>query len=410
MKYDIVIVGGGIVGATAALALAKNTALTILVVEANAPPVYQKKEAYDYRVSAISLAAKNIFKQLDVWEAIQAKRISLYRQMQVWDAMGQGEIHFDCAELHATALGYIIEDNVIRTSLLEKFSLYQTIHFLSSTKLVSLCVTDNAVKLITADQQVLHAQLVIAADGANSWVREQAGIELKSWDYEQTALVATVRTELMHQATARQRFLTTGPLAFLPLSDPNLCSIVWSTSHAEAKNLLALDRKEFCRVLAEAFGYRLGKIDFPLSHSHLQGNNNVFSFPLRMRHAKKYVKSSIVLIGDAAHTIHPLAGQGVNLGLLDAACLAEVVTAALEKQRHFFSLATLRRYERWRKGDTLLMLAMVEGLKHLFASKNHAIKNIRNAGLSVTNKTMFIKKFFANYALGKRGDLPKLAI
>ncbi|HLB57991.1 MAG TPA: UbiH/UbiF/VisC/COQ6 family ubiquinone biosynthesis hydroxylase, partial [Gammaproteobacteria bacterium] len=398
--YDVVIVGSGIVGATAAIALAKESNLTIAVIETKELPVYQQKEKYDSRVSAISLASKSILQHLALWDAIQSKRVSPYQKMQVWDAKGDGQIHFNCEEIQQPALGFIIEDNVIRTSLLEKFSCYPTLHFLCPINLISLRETDECVELLANDQQLFRAKLVIAADGANSWVRSQANIELKSRDYAHTAIVTTAYTELSHEATAWQRFLPSGPLAFLPLADEHACSIVWSTSPAHAENLLSLDDTTFCSALTDAFDARLGKI-LKVDARHF--------FPLRMRHAKNYVKSRIALIGDAAHTVHPLAGQGVNLGLLDAACLVEVILEAHKKNRDFANFATLRRYERWRKGDTLMMLAVVEGLKQLFASEKKWLQTMRNTGLHVTNQLGFLKNALANYAIGQRGDLPKSA-
>lgn len=231
-------------------------------------------------------------------------------------------------------------------------------------------------------------------------MRDQIDVQMKTHDYNHIAIVTTVQTELPHQATAWQRFLKTGPLAFLPLQNPNTSSIVWSTVPEHANELLAMDEVEFRNALCDAFESRLGGI--------IQIDKR-YHFPLQMRHAKNYVKEHIALIGDAAHTIHPLAGQGVNLGLLDALCLVETVVDAVNKHRNYASMTTLRRYERWRKGDNLAMLAMVEMLKSLFMSDKALVKNFRSFGLNFTDRVSFLKNFFAKYALGNRGDLPKLA-
>jgi len=398
--YDITIIGSGIVGATTALALARHTSLKILVIEAKSLTFNQGPAQYDHRVSAISLASKTIFQNLNCWEAIKTKRISPYSQMHVWDATGNGEIHFDSQAVGEPVLGYIIEDSVIRKSLQEQFQLYQNIDFLCPVKINTLKEKADCIELTTNDQKTLQTKLLIAADGADSWVREQAEIEFKNWDYAHTAIVATVTTELPHQATAWQRFLPTGPLAFLPLADPYRSSIVWSVEQDYAINLLSLDDESFRKTLRAEFVNKLGDITAATLRRH---------FPLRMRHVKNYVRSRLALIGDAAHTIHPLAGQGVNLGLLDAVTLAEVIIDAHKKDRDFASLATLRRYERWRKGDTLTMLTLVEGLKHLFGSNKKSLQQIRNFGLALTNHLPLIKSLLVNYALGKRSDLPRLA-
>lgn len=400
-SYDITIVGSGIVGATIALILAKQSQLKIAVIEAKTNSFeWQENSHYDYRVSALSHSSKNIFQHLNIWEKIKSKRISPYTQMHVWDAGGAGEVHFDCQEVGESELGYIIEDNVIRSSLLASYQRYQNIHFLCPFKLMDFQEKNEWIELTSLDDQVLQTKLLIAADGANSWVREKIGIDIKSKDYQHTAIVATVKTQLPHQSTAWQRFLPSGPLAFLPLRNPHLCSIVWSATHDDAAELMTLNDDAFQKRLCDEFANKLGEIS-SVSPRHF--------FPLRMRHAKQYVRERIALIGDAAHTVHPLAGQGVNMGLLDAASLAEVIVTAFEKKRDFASLATLRHYERWRKGDTLAMLVMVDALKQLFANEKKSVQCVRNIGLNFTNQIPFFKNFLTCYALGKRGDLPTLA-
>ncbi len=397
-KYDIIIVGSGVVGAATALALARETALKIAVIEAKLPHQLDMNQ-YDYRVSALSLASKAILQNLNCWDAITSKRFSAYRQMHVWDATGSGIIHFDSQSLGESVLGYIIEDSVIRKSLHEQFQCYPSIDFLCPVAIVSLQEKENHIELMTQDKTILTTKLLIGADGADSWVRANAHIEVTDVDYAHTAIVASVTTTLPNQSTAWQRFLPTGPLAFLPFANPHHCSIVWSAEHAYAKELLTLDDMAFCQHVSDAFAYKLGEItSVSLRHS----------FALRRRHVKQYVRSRLALIGDAAHTIHPLAGQGVNLGLVDAAALSEVIIDADKKNRDFSSLATLRRYERWRKGDVVAMLALVSGLKRLFANEHEAVKKARTLGLAWVNDLPVVKNLLASYALGKRGDLPKL--
>ncbi|HSW69700.1 MAG TPA: UbiH/UbiF/VisC/COQ6 family ubiquinone biosynthesis hydroxylase [Gammaproteobacteria bacterium] len=391
VRYDIIIIGSGIVGGAAALALAKNSSLKIALLESQAISHNWQSTQYDFRVSAISPASKRIFEHISVWDSIQEKRVMPYTHMHVWDEGGSGKIDFDCSEVQEPALGYIIEDSVMRTSLFQKISDTPSIDFIYPLKLISLQKNSDSVQLTTEDGKIFSAKLLIAADGANSWARAQTNIEIKNRDYEQTAIVATVKTALPHQHTAWQRFLSTGPLAFLPLVNVNQCSIVWSAAHDDANDLLNLTDENFCERLSTAFEKKLGTIIETSKRYH---------FPLRMRHAKQYVQERVALIGDAAHTIHPLAGQGVNLGLLDAITLVETIQTAISKRRDFSSFAALRSYERQRKSETLLMLAGVDTLKQLFGNQNIFVKNLRNAGLDLTNRLGVIKNLLTNYALG----------
>lgn len=382
------IVGGGMVGAVTALLLAKKTDLQIAILEVRKQPD-QKIQ----RISAISPAAQSILQSINAWEAIANSGISTYTAMQVCDAGGSGVIHFASEDLNESVLGFIIEDKKIHDSLLAQFSAYPNLHFICPVQLQAFDVGKDNITVTTATDEAYQAQCVIAADGATSWVRDQAGITVKSWEYGQTAIVATVKTSLPHQQTAYQRFLPTGPLAFLPLQDAHECSIVWSVVSDKVHDLLTLADDDFRPALAQAFNHQLGHIESVSVRQH---------FPLHMRHAKHYVQSRVALVGDAAHTIHPLAGQGVNLGLLDAHHLVKVMVAALQKKRQFYSLATLRKYERVRKSENLTMLAMVDILKNLFGSEKAFIQSLRNAGLRITNRLDVMKNFLVRYAAGNK--------
>jgi 2-octaprenylphenol hydroxylase len=328
------------------------------------------------------------------------QRISAYQHMHVWDASGSGEIHFDAAEVGAVDLGYIIENRVIQTALWNRASAFANIDIVCPVRWRQWREDENSITLQLEDGRELQTRLLVGADGARSKVRERAGIQTKGWGYDQHAVVVPVKTELSHQRTAWQRFLPTGPLAFLPLPDEHYCSIVWSTTPDHSNELLAMDEADFAERLSEAFEFKLGKIVKVAERG---------KFPLRLQHTLDYVRPRLALAGDAAHAIHPLAGQGVNLGVLDAAALAEVVLGNQNQSRDIGSLHNLRRYERWRKGQNIAMMVSMDGFKRLFGSQLAPVRWARNAGLNFTN-TSPLKQLFIDYAMGQRGDLPALAM
>jgi 2-polyprenylphenol 6-hydroxylase len=401
--YDILIVGAGIVGSCLALALGRSASrLRIAVVEAKWPLLGSNphQDEYDLRVSAITRASENIFKNLGAWEGIKAQRLSPFREMHVWDAMGAGEIHFDSAEIGESHLGYIIENRVIQGALLAQYQGLDNVELYAPAQPIDLVRSDRELQLQLEDGRCLKTHLLIGADGAHSQIRQWAGINSYGWDYQQKGLVTTVQTEKPHRETAWQRFLPRGPLAFLPLDEPSRCSIVWSTTSKHAEQLLAMEAEEFALTLAAAFDYRLGAIQTVGSRA---------AFPLRLQHAEAYIQPRLALVGDAAHTIHPLAGQGVNLGLLDIATLAEVLISAHKRKKDLGSFATLRRFERWRKGDNLTMQLIMDGFNRLFGSHWLPIQSARNFGLTVTDASTFIKGRIMRRASGLIGDLPSLA-
>jgi 2-octaprenylphenol hydroxylase len=329
-----------------------------------------------------------------------AWRVSPFRDMRVWDATGFGSIHFDSADLGEPLLGWIIENRVIQYALLERVQQFPAVELHCPAALETAHPLDEGGWWMRVnDGCEFTTRLLVGADGAQSRVRQLAGIETGGWGYDQHAVVANVRTAKPHQETAWQRFLPSGPLAFLPLHDGR-CSIVWSDTPERAAGLLMLNDNDFGEALAAAFEARLGAI--------VQVGPRA-AFPLRVQHAHAYVKPGIALIGDAAHVIHPLAGQGVNLGLLDAATLAEVLLDAVAADRDIGSLKVLRRYERWRKGDNLLMLGIMDGFKRLFGSTLPPVRLLRNLGLNLTDAAGPLKNLIARRAMGLEGDLPRLA-
>ena len=389
--YDIIIVGAGMVGASLACGLAEEAEnLSIAVIDAKAPDFDWDKDGYDMRVSAITRASQTLFKNIGVWEKIVEQRISPYRDMFVWDAGGKGEIHFDSADMGEADLGHIVENRVIVKALHQRMEELSSITLLCPEQIKSINFNDDKTELTIKSKTKLSANLVVAADGTRSWVRQQADIAVKGWDFDQAALVTTVKTELYHKDTAWQRFLNTGPLAFLPLTD-GYSSIVWSTSPDEAKRLTEISESEFALELAQAFENKLGKIESVAGRA---------VFPLRLFETLNYVKPRLALVGDAAHTIHPLAGQGVNLGLADVASLITTIVEAINDKKDIGDLKVLRRYERWRRADNRSMLVAMDGLKRLFGSELSAVKSLRSLGLNVTNRITPLKNLIMQQAMG----------
>jgi len=395
--FDIIIIGGNIVGLTLACALA-DTTLKIAILDRQAIKVSLEKTANDLRVYAVSRASQNIFTAIGVWQDIVSARVSPYRKMFVWDKRGQGSIGFDSRDIGEPNLGHIIEHQIIQAALLKQVQTLSNVHCFSPVTLQQYITNDNKNTLCMADQKQFSGTLIIGADGANSWLRQQNGIEHTHWDYGHQAIVLNVNTELSHEKTAWQSFIDNGVLAFLPLNDHKQCSIVWSTQDAE--RLMALSESEFNQEITKAFSHRLGTV---------KALSERLCFPLKMRHAKQYVKAGVALVGDAVRTIHPLAGQGLNLGLLDVAALTEVVLKQYQAKKDFAAFTNLRKYERWRKGHNLLMIALMDGLKRLFASQSPVIGRLRNDGLNLTNRIDPVKKLLIRQAMGIGGDLPVMA-
>lgn len=404
MRADLIIVGAGMVGSALALAL-QHSGLQILLLDGGPLSVkpFDQSAAFEPRVSALSAASQRILERLGAWDGIAARRTSPYGEMQVWDGSGTGQVHFSAASVHAEVLGHIVENRVVQDGLLD--ALYEAdLGLLPGARLEQLRRSGDDWLLTLTDGRELRAPLVIAADGANSAVRRLAGCATREWDYLHHAIVTSVRCSKPHQQTAWQRFTDDGPLAFLPLAKvddaEHWCSIVWSTTPAEAERLMALDDVGFCHELGKAFEWRLGEV--------LESDPR-HCIPLRQRHAKRYVEPGLALIGDAAHTIHPLAGQGVNLGFLDAAVLAEVLLHALERGENLADSKVLGRFERRRMPHNLTMMAAMEGFERLFQADPLPLRWLRNSGLNLVDGANEAKALFVRQALGLSGDLPELA-
>ncbi|KHK65017.1 2-octaprenyl-3-methyl-6-methoxy-1,4-benzoquinol hydroxylase [Pseudomonas frederiksbergensis] len=403
LRADLLIVGAGMVGSALALAL-QGSGLQVLLLDGSPMSVkpFDAQAAFEPRVSALSTASQRILDRLGVWEGITARRASPYTDMHVWDGSGTGQIHFSAASLHAEALGHIVENRVVQDALLDRLHDCD-LGLLANARLEQMRRSGDDWLLTLADGRTLRAPLVIAADGANSAVRRLTGVATREWDYLHHAIVTSVRTARAHRMTAWQRFTDNGPLAFLPLErdgQHDWCSIVWSTTPDEAQRLMALDDSAFCNELERAFEGQLGTV--------LSADPRL-CVPLRQRHAKRYVAEGLALIGDAAHTIHPLAGQGVNLGFLDAAVLAEVLLQATARGERLADVKVLSRYERRRMPHNLALMAAMEGFERLFQADPLPVRWLRNTGLKLVDRLPEAKALFVREALGLMGDLPDLA-
>jgi 2-octaprenylphenol hydroxylase len=374
---DVMIVGGGMVGATLALCLAQQSDLNITLIEAYAPTPLADNDPFEIRVSALTTASQQLLSQLDVWSQLNASRLGPFSDMHVWEQQTSA-IHFDAADQGLAWLGHIVENQHLQATLWTACQQHSQITLLCPAKPTAY---ENGV-LILDDGRKFTAEVVVAADGAQSMLRQWAGIELNTQSYDQQGLVCNVATSSPHQNTAWQRFLPSGPLAFLPLADPYQCSIVWSLPSDEADRLKTLDEAKFNTHLAQAFEHQLGEIK-TVSHRAC--------FPLKKQHAKTYVKQGLALVGDAAHTIHPLAGQGVNIGLLDAATLADILIEAHEKGRSLGQLSTLQKYERKRRADNQLMQLSMDMFNHLFSNDMIPLSWLRQQGLTQVNKHTWLK-------------------
>ncbi|WP_178084485.1 2-octaprenyl-3-methyl-6-methoxy-1,4-benzoquinol hydroxylase [Pseudomonas sp. CFBP13508] len=403
MRADLLIVGAGMVGSALALAL-QDSGLEVLLLDGSPLSVkpFDAEATFEPRVSALSAASQRILERLGVWDGIAQRRSSPYTDMHVWDGSGTGQIHFSASSVHAEVLGHIVENRVVQDALLERLHDCD-LGMLANARLEQMRRSGDDWLLTLADGRTLRAPLVIAADGANSAVRRLTGVATREWDYLHHAIVTSVRCSQPHRKTAWQRFTDHGPLAFLPLErdgQQDWCSIVWSTTPAEAERLMALEETAFCAELQRAFEGRLGEVI---------SSDPRLCVPLRQRHAKRYVAEGLVLIGDAAHTIHPLAGQGVNLGFLDAAVLAEVLLQAHERGERLADVKVLSRYERRRMPHNLALMAAMEGFERLFQADPLPLRWLRNAGLKLVEQMPEAKALFVREALGLTGDLPALA-
>ncbi|MDO4626459.1 MAG: FAD-dependent monooxygenase [Pasteurellaceae bacterium] len=386
-QKEIIIVGGGMVGAACALGLAQQ-GWQVQVIEHNALPNFDPIAPYDLRISAISVASVNLLKLLGAWQHIEKMRVYPYRGLETWEIDGFST-HFNCRELNLPELGFMVENNVIQRGLWQCFKDYPNLTANLDIKVKEAHYRGQNWTIFLDNGEQISAPIVIAADGANSQFRQLADIGLTGWQYRQSCLLILVETELHGQDTTWQQFFPSGPRAFLPLDHQQAC-LVWYDSPSRIRELKQLNPNQLEQQIEQHFPARLGKIKVL----------NANSFELTRRHAQDYVKQGVVLVGDAAHTINPLAGQGVNLGFKDVKALLEVAQNARQQHLSLADEATLARYQRQRKADNLLMQSGMDFFYKAFKEDLLPLKLARNLALLVADKATPIKKRALKYALG----------
>ncbi|TPQ24637.1 FAD-dependent monooxygenase [Methylomonas sp. HW2-6] len=395
-QIDVVIVGGGMVGAALACSLG-GSRLKVAVLEAQTPQPFSADQPHDLRVSALSIASKNILETVGAWDGVTSRRFCPFRRMRVWE--NSGDTLFDSTDISYPELGYIVENRVTQLALLDRLRDFDNVELLMPQAIKAIHYDGAQSRVVLENGRELQAKLLVAADGGHSRVRQAVGLGVTSWDYNQHALVIYIETAYPQQDITWQRFVSSGPQAFLPLTG-NYGSIVWYQSPDEVRRLQALPFERLQAELVAAFPDCLGEVKQVLG---------VASFPLRRQHAQAYVKQGVALVGDAAHMINPLAGQGVNIGLLDAAALAEVVVDAHGRGKNFADVSVLRRYEAMRRNENLKMMTVMDVFYRSFSNDILPVKFLRNLGLGLAQRITPARNKVMKAAMGLEGRLPKLA-
>jgi len=395
LNFDVVIVGAGMVGLTLANLLLKQGE-SIAIIDQIGPPGFDSSQDYDARVTAVSPGSKAIFEYIDVWKLMQSKRISPFNSMFVWDELSNAKIHFHSRDVSEPNLGYIVENVVIQSSLYECLKQQDHVHWCLSSSVSDIQQHEDYIEIELINQQKLKANLLVGADGQHSSVRNFAQLAYSEKSYQQKGIVARVQTETLHQDTAWQRFLSTGPLAFLPLNNGE-CSIVWSAHDNYADELMGLDDIEFSKKISQASDYQLGNVSLRSQRA---------TFPLLSGQVDSMVQSRIALVGDAAHAIHPLAGQGANLGFTDTAVLVDVLA---KTEKDIGSYKVLRKYERTRAGEMQIMQRAMDTFVTAFGSTSSSVITARNVALNAADKFQPLKRFFMRHAMGLNKGRPVFA-
>jgi len=391
---DAIVVGAGASGGALALALARD-GFSVALVEAREPAPWHAADDVDLRVVALAPDARTLLADLDVWTSIESSRVSPYRRIRVWDALAPGELAFDAAERGESALGWIVENKLIQQALWQAVqcpaSSDGALRVYCPATIADISKDEDAVTATLDDGTRLRARVLVAAEGAESSVRQRLGIGFDGRDYGARAVVAHVATERAHENTAWQRFMLGGPLAFLPLADGR-SSIVWSLPDADAARMLALDDDAFRAELGAASDFRLGAITATTKRA---------AFPLRLRLAERYVAGRCVLMGDAAHVVHPLAGQGMNLGLRDVACLRRVLGDARARGSDIGAAHVLRRYERERRSENTLAARGLDAIERVYGSSSTPFAALRGFALATAGRFAPLRHLLGDMAAGR---------
>lgn len=397
---DILIVGGGLSGPILALALAQ-TGMQVTVIDALKEKV-RKNATFDGRSYAVALTSQRLLTGVGVWDAV-AKNSQPILEIKVTDGRaGEGPspffMHFDHAEIEEGPMGYMVQDRYLRRTLLDAMAETDGITHLSGQTVIDQTVRPGGVSITLNSGKTLTAGLLVGADGRGSDTAARAGIKRTGWGYGQTALVCAIAHEKPHHGIAHQFFMPPGPLAILPLPG-NVSSIVWSETTKNAAIFHALPDDEYLTMLRPRFGDFLGEIS-------LTGQR--YTYPLSLSLAQRLVSNRIALIGDAAHGVHPIAGQGLNAGMRDIAALAEVIADAVRRGEDSGSIATLARYEEWRRFDNTTLAIATDAFNRLFSNENAALRGLRDIGMGVVNAMPGLRRTFIREAAGLTGDLPRL--
>lgn len=400
IKTDVLVVGGGMVGCSLAAALAGVGFDVVIVDQTDA--VTQTQDKFDGRASAVARASKKMLDQIGMWKHLGQNYCPIL-DIRVTDEASSLFLHYDHLDVGGDAMGFMVENRHFRQAIHTRLKDFKNVTYCAATKIAHVDRRSEGVRSTLTNGHQIDAGLIVGADGRGSQTRRDAGIDLTSWSYDQTAIVLTVDHEISHHNVAHEHFLPAGPFAILPLRGPtrdnNRSTIVWTERNTLVEDIMALSGADFAVEFNSRFGNFLGATTFIGPR---------WSYPLTLQYAKTSLAERLVLVGDAAHGMHPIAGQGLNMGLRDVAALAEVLTDARRLGFDIGSKAILADYEKWRRFDNTMMLAMTDGLNRLFSNDIGPIKLARDIGLAAVNKMVPVKRKLMQHAMGVTGNLPRL--